>query len=101
MEDERSEKRIDDLAGRADRFEADVKTRFDKVDREFAKADHRRERFEDKVDERFDKVDERFKGVASKEDLAKLGARLDNWGKIITGGVVTIVSAVILKMFGV
>jgi transposase len=94
MEDERSEKRIDDLAGRADRFETDVKVRFDKVDRELAKADHGRERFEDKVDARFDKM-------ATNEQVDAINCRLDNWGKVITTGVVVIVGAVISKVCGV
>jgi thymidylate kinase len=59
---ERSEggKRIDELAGRSDRFEAEVKQRFDKVDQKFDKVDQKFERFEDKVDARFDKQDHKL-----------------------------------------
>ena len=78
MEASSTEKRIDDLSDRIGRFE------------------DRSVRFEDKVDARFDKVDARFD---------KLEARLDHWGKVVAGGVgtivVTIASAVILKMLGV
>jgi hypothetical protein len=116
METGSTDRRIDDLAARADRFEGDVKVRFDKMDREFAKADHRRERFEDKVEERFERVatkeelsvlqrevDVRFAAVDARFD--KLEARFDDWGKVVVGGVATIVvaivSAVVLKLFGV
>jgi hypothetical protein len=82
MEASSTDKRIDELSGRVGRFEGRFERFEDKVDRRF-------ERFEDKVDERFDKLD----------------ARLASWGKIIGGGVVAavgaIVSAVILKLFGV
>jgi hypothetical protein len=82
MEASSTDKRIDELAGEVRRFEGKVERRF--------------ERFEDKVDARFDKVDARFD---------KVDARLASWAKIIGGGVativVTIVSAVVLKLFGV
>jgi len=57
MEKSSTDIRIDDLRGRSDRFEADVKERFDKVDKRF-----------DKVDKRFDKVDKRFDKLESKVD---------------------------------
>jgi hypothetical protein len=81
-----TDKRIDDLSGRVGRFEANVDARFDKVDRGFG-------RFEDKVDKRFDKI-------ATKEQLGMLDARFDRWGKIVSGGTVTIVAAVVLKVLG-
>jgi hypothetical protein len=86
MERSSTDKRIDDLSGRVGRFEG-------KVDRKF-------ERFEDKVDARFDKVDAVFKEVATKEELAKIDARLDKWGKVMTSGMVVIVGGVILKLLG-
>jgi predicted nuclease with TOPRIM domain len=64
MEASETDKRIDDLAARSDRFEVDVKERFDRVDREFDKID---KRF-DKVDREFDKVDRRFDRLESKVD---------------------------------
>lgn len=68
MEDEWTNKRMNDFAGRVDRFEADVKDRFDRVDREF-----------DKVDQRFDKVDQRFDRFEGdvKESFARVDARFD------------------------
>ena len=89
MEKSSTDIRIDEVAGRVDRFEADVKGRFEKVDRRF-------DRFEDKVDARFDRLDARFD---------RLDARFDRWGKIVGGGVVTavgtIVAGVIAKLLGV
>jgi hypothetical protein len=101
MEKNPTDRRIDDLALRGDRFEADVKDRFDKVDRDFVKVDGRFERFEDKVDVRFDKVEARLGEMATKDQLAEINARFDKWGKIVTSGVVTIVAAVILKLMGI
>ncbi len=86
MEASSTDKRIDDLSGRVGRFEEDVKGRFDKVDRKF-------DRFEDKVDARFDKFDARFDKLDARFD--KLDARFDRWGKIVGGGVVTAVGAII------
>jgi peptidoglycan hydrolase CwlO-like protein len=79
MEDERTEKRMNDFAGRADRFEGDVKERFDRVDREF-----------DKVDARFDKVE---------ADSKELGGKIDKMTRRLTGGLITVVGAVIIKGF--
>jgi phage shock protein A len=97
MERNPTDKRIDDLSGRVDRFE-------DKVDRRF-------ERFEDKVDARFDTVltkDEfataekvqtiRFEFIAAQ--MAEIDARLDKWGKTMAGAVVAIAVGVILKLLG-
>ncbi len=53
MEDEWTDKRMDDFADRVGRFEGDVKERFDKVDQRF-------DRFEVDVKENFAKVDARF-----------------------------------------
>lgn len=50
MEQSPTDKRIDELAGRSDRFEADVKERFDRVDKRFDKVDKRFDRLESKVD---------------------------------------------------
>jgi predicted nuclease with TOPRIM domain len=64
MEDEWTDKRMNDFAERVGRFEGDVKERFDRVDREFDKVD---QRFE-KVDRQFDKVDQRFDRLEGKVD---------------------------------
>jgi hypothetical protein len=104
MERNPTDKRIDDLSGRVDRFE-------DKVDRRF-------ERFEDSVDARFDKVDARFDTVLTKDEfkraekvqtmrfefiaarMTEIDGRLDKWGKTMAGAVVTIAVGVILKLLG-
>lgn len=104
MERNPTDKRIDDLSGRVDRFEDKIGQRFDKVDRRF-------ERFEDNVDARFDTVltkDEftraekvqtiRFEFVAAQ--MAEIDARLDKWGKTMAGAVVAIAVGVILKLLG-
>jgi phage shock protein A len=94
METSSTDKRLDEFSDRQDRFEKNVDRRFEAVDRRFDSVDRRFERFEDKVDARFDLT-------ATKEQLEKLDARFDRWGKIVSGGTVTIVAAVILKVFGV
>jgi hypothetical protein len=76
MDRDWTDKRMDDFAGRVDRFEANVDRRFDKVDQRF-------EQFEGSVDRRFDKLD----------------ARLNRWGQVLGGGTVTIIAAVIVKLF--
>jgi hypothetical protein len=94
-----------------------VDERFDKVDERFEKVDERfdkvDERFE-KVDERFDKVDDRFVTKAQFEmaasetkerfgrveaSIAGLGEQLDRMNRTITGSFLTIVAAVIIKLF--
>jgi hypothetical protein len=77
MDASSTDKRIDDLAGQVGRFEGDVRGRFDKVDHKFDKVDHKFERLEDKID-----------------------ARFARWDKIVAGGVVSIVVAVIYKVLG-
>jgi hypothetical protein len=88
-----TEKRIDDLSHRVGRFE------------------DRFERFEDKVDARFDKVDARLATVAIDDELRaqslhigdrfdRLEAHFDRWGKIVTGGVVTITASVVARVLG-
>jgi hypothetical protein len=63
--------------------------RIDDLSGRVGRFEDRFDRFEDKVDARFDKLDARF----------------DSWGKIVGGGVITAVSAivagVILMLFGV
>ena len=83
MERNPTDERIDELADRVGRFEG------------------RFERFEAKVDAKFDKVDERFEAVATKEDVARIDTRLDEWGKTVKAGVATIVVAVVLGILGV
>jgi thioesterase domain-containing protein len=116
MERAPTDKRIDDLADRQGRFEENVDRRFDRferrVDAQFDRVDARFEQFEDKVDARFEQVDRRFEQVVTKEEFTKaeeahrermdgLNARFDRWGKIVTGGTVTIVGAVIIKLLGI
>jgi DNA anti-recombination protein RmuC len=79
MEEEWTNKRMNDFAGRVDRFEGDVKERFDRVDRQF-----------DKVDNRFDKVE---------ADSKELGGKIDKMTRRLTGGLITVVGAVIIKVF--
>ena len=83
MEGSETDKRIDDLAGRSDRFEADVKERFDRVDRRFDKVDRRFDWFEDKVDLRFEQVDAR---------LDKQDAKLDTINRTVWAGIVVAVT---------
>jgi hypothetical protein len=104
MEASPTEKRIDDLSGRVGRFEDRFERFEDKVDARFDRVD---ERF-DKVDGRFEKVDERFDQTATKEDIARIEARLDRWGKVVTSGVIAISGSVVtvacgafLKLLGV
>lgn len=78
METSDTDIRIDELGDRVGRFEGNVKERFDKIDREFAKVDRRFDRFEDKIE-----------------------ARFRRWDKIVSGGVVTIIGAVVAKVLGV
>jgi uncharacterized protein YjbJ (UPF0337 family) len=104
MEDEWTDKRMNDIAGRVDRFEGDVKERFDRVDRQFDKVEQRFDRFEGgvkenfaKVDARFDKVDSRFDKV--EVDSKELGGKIDKMSRRLTGGLITVVGAVIIKVF--
>jgi hypothetical protein len=76
IEKSSTDKCIDDLAGRVDRFEGDVKERFDKSDRRF-------DRFEDKVDARFDKVDAR---------LDQQDGKLDTINRTVWCGIVVAVA---------
>lgn len=50
MEDEWTDKRMDDFADRVGRFEGEVKGRFDRVDAQFEKVDGRFDKLEAKVD---------------------------------------------------
>jgi DNA anti-recombination protein RmuC len=79
MEDEWTDKRMNDFASRVSRFEGDVKERFDRVDRQF-----------DKVDARFDKVE---------ADSKELGGKIDKMTRRLTGGLITVVGAVIIRVF--
>jgi tetrahydromethanopterin S-methyltransferase subunit G len=82
METSSTDKRIDDLASRVDRFEGDVKERFDWVDRRF-------ERFEGDVKENFAKVDARFD---------KLEGKVDSTNHTIWAGI--FVAVVVRLLFG-
>jgi archaellum component FlaC len=110
METSSTDKRLDDLSDRLGRFEDNVGRRFDQVDRKFDKID---DRF-DKIDDRFDKIDERFltkeqfemAASETKErferveaSIAGLGERLDRMNRTVTGSFLTIVAAVIIKLF--
>jgi hypothetical protein len=112
MERTPTDKRIDELADRQGRFEENVDRRFDRFERRVeAQFDRVDARFE-QVDRRFEQFDRRFEQVVTKEEFAKaeevhrermdgLNARFDRWGKIVTGGTVTIVGAVIVKLLGI
>jgi archaellum component FlaC len=79
MENDWTDKRMDDFADRVDRFEANVDRRFDKVDERFDKVDERFDRFEADVDRRFDKVDEDIKAASARSDaqFEALGTKID------------------------
>jgi DNA anti-recombination protein RmuC len=101
MEDEWTNKRMNDFSGRVDRFEGDVKERFDKVDRRFDKVDQRFERLEHKLDVRFEKVEADAKERSAKSDavIVALGEKIDGMSRWLMRGLVTIVGAVIIKAF--
>ena len=85
-----TDERLDDDADRLTRFEANVDGRFDRLEARF-------DRFERSVDQRFDKVDARF----DKWDrqFEKLNSKMDRLSHHVNGGLVTIVAAVIIKVF--
>jgi hypothetical protein len=82
MEDEWTDKRMDDFADRVGRFEGDVKERFDKVDQRF-------DRFEGDVKENFARVDARFD---------KLDGKVDSTNRTIWAGI--FVAVVVKLLFG-
>jgi hypothetical protein len=90
MEKEWTDKRMNDFTGRVGRFERDVKERFDKVDQRF-------DRFEGDVKEDFAKVDARFDKVGA--DSKELGAKMDKMTRRLTSGLITVVAAVVIKVF--
>jgi hypothetical protein len=107
MEKSPTDKRIDELAGRAGRFEADVKARFDKVDARFDKVERKLERFEDRVDARFEKVvtKEEFEkaNTATKErfervegSIAVLAHKVDTNNRTLWVGIFV---AAVIKVF--
>lgn len=105
MDRDWTDKRMDDFAGRVDRFEASVDRRFDEVDRRFNEVDRRFDEVDkrfDKIDRRFERVDERFERAdqIERERFGRIEARLDRWGRLIGGGVVTISAAVVAKLLG-
>jgi hypothetical protein len=97
----RVDKRFEEVDKRFDRFEGQVDRRFDAVDRRFDAVDGRFERFEDKVDRRFDKVDADGKENFAKSQVAigSLSEQFDKMNRRLMGGLITIVGAVILKVF--
>jgi hypothetical protein len=97
MDSEWTDKRMNDFVGRVGRFEGDVKERFDRVDREFDKVDLRFDRFEGDVKKGFAKVDGRFDKVEA--DSKELGGKIDKMTRRLTGGLITVVGAVIIKVF--
>jgi tetrahydromethanopterin S-methyltransferase subunit G len=82
MEDESTNKRMNDFADRVGRFEGDVKERFDKVDQRF-------DRFEGDVKENFAKVDARFD---------KLEGKVDSTNRTIWAGI--FVAVIVKIIFG-
>ena len=115
MNREGTDKRIDDLTGRVGRFEESVKERFDQVDDRFDRFEgdvkDRFDRFEGdvkvnfaKVDARFDKVDARFDKADARFDKAEagskeLGEKIDKMTRVLISGLVTVVGAVVIKVF--
>jgi tetrahydromethanopterin S-methyltransferase subunit G len=89
MEDEWTDKRMDDFADRVGRFEDNVKERFDKVDKRF-------DRFEGDVKENFGRVDARFDKVDKHFD--KLEAKVDSTNRTIWCGI--FVAVVVKILFG-
>jgi hypothetical protein len=69
MEASSTDKRIDELAGEVHRFEGTV--------------DHRFEQFEGKVEHRFERLED------------KLDARFAKWDKVVIGGGVSIIGALV------
>ncbi len=51
----------------------------------------------DRVDSRFDRVDSRFDRVEA--DSKELGGKIDKMTRRLTGGLITVVGAVIVKVF--
>jgi hypothetical protein len=109
MEATSTEKRIDELSDRVGRFEGRFERFEDKVDACFDKLEDRLRGGDARADAGLRRIDERFvtkeEFKASNASIAarfdKLEGRLDNWGKLMGGGVVTIAVAVVLKVFGV
>jgi hypothetical protein len=90
MDRDWTDKRMDDFADRVDRFERNVDLRFDKVDQRF-----------DKVDQRFDKVEAEARRLSARSEaaIAVLGGKMDKMNRRLTGGLITVVGAVIIKVF--
>jgi predicted secreted Zn-dependent protease len=119
MNREGTDKRIDDLTGRVGRFEESVKERFDRVDDRFDRFEgdvkDRFDRFEGAVKDRFDrfegdvkvnfaKVDARFDKADARFDKAEagseeLGKKIDKMTRVLISGLVTVVGAVVIKVF--
>ena len=101
MNREWTDKRIDDFADRADRFEANIDRRFGKVDQRFDRFEGDVNRRFDKVDKWFDKADavenERFAGVHA--ELATVSSKMDKMNRRVMSGLITLVGAVIIKVF--
>jgi hypothetical protein len=86
MADEWTDKRMDDFAGRVDRFEAQVDKRFDNVDKRF-------DRFESRVDKRFDNVDKRFDRFEERVET-----RFEALNKTIYGSTAAILAVLIAQI---
>jgi hypothetical protein len=109
METSPTDKRIDDLSDRVGRFEDKVEGRFERFEANVArrferfedKVDRRFGRFEDKVDRRFDevKVDAKERSAKSEAAIGAVAEKFDKLNRRLTGGLITIVGAVILKVF--
>jgi hypothetical protein len=105
MERTPTDKRIDEVSHRIGRFEDRVGRFEDKVDARFErfedKVDERFERFEDKVEARFNKgdADSNERSAASEAAIAALGGKMDKMNRWVLGGLGTIVTAVIIKVF--
>jgi len=80
MDHEWTDKRMDDLADRVGRFEANVDQRFDKVDQRFGRVDDRFDRLEAEVKAGFASV-----AAESKAASAKLNRTI--WTGIIVVGI--------------
>jgi archaellum component FlaC len=101
METNSTDKRIDDLAGRVERFEDRVGRFEGRVGGFENRVDQRFERLEDKLDVRFEKVEADAKERSANSDAAigDLGEKIDGMSRWLIRGLVTIVGAVIIKAF--
>ncbi len=89
-----TDERLDDAADRLTRFEANVDNRFDRLERG---VDHRF----DKMDAQFERADavEGARFAAVHAEIATFTSKMDKLNRRVTSGLLTVVAAVIIKVF--